>query len=87
MVPAEAAGVREPPPEYVHSPWRLKVTVTRVGNIRAICGGPRRTVGCARKRRGVCNIYIATRTFGISIGQIRRHELAHCNGWHHRDPY
>jgi hypothetical protein len=58
--------------------------VRYVPSVRAICGGPKRTVGCARRSHGVCRIYIAFNTRSASADAVRRHELAHCNGWRHR---
>jgi hypothetical protein len=91
---AAVAGERiVPPPEYDH-PFAGELTVFTARNqdeVRAACPRtqfpPMGALGCAPYiRPGRCHIVLAPDADIIKVGfppeLVRRHEIAHCNGWH-----
>jgi hypothetical protein len=76
--------VAEPPTQYVH-PYHGQVIerVLPLAEARRACG----KMGvwsdaCAWTRGGKCYIVIPRGGPVRDLGAYRRHEIAHCNGWH-----
>ncbi len=84
-----------PPPEY-SKPWAGQVVETiaydREDLDRLCAPQPQKggILGCAHRSGSDCVISIAPldvlKKRDIMIEAVRRHEIAHCNGWHHPKP-
>jgi hypothetical protein len=75
----------EPPPQYDH-PYRGPVVEQRLSVLQIIqlCRGLGE--GCAFVDKGVCHIALPSDEKDTRLmALMRRHEVAHCNGWpsHH----
>ncbi len=71
------ASLMMPPAEYDH-PFHGKVVV-RYSETHCLPN-----VACAGSRNGVCLIVISQRGIAAyGLEQLMKHEVAHCNGWHH----
>jgi hypothetical protein len=88
--PAEAQAIL-PPPEYDY-PFKGPVTYTRlkdIAEVNRICNNPQVGLACAIRLDGVCNIFMVSddmiRSRRLDPEDVKRHEMAHCNGWaaHH----
>lgn len=95
---AAAENYLVPPPEYdpyIH-PYKgrlTEVTVTDRNDMnKKYCAGNIAPLGCAANypEEGACWIYILSaellKPSKITVEEVRRHELAHCNGWKHPKP-
>jgi hypothetical protein len=76
-----------PPPAFDHAPrMPVKEQVLDLRSVDVVCrqhGLPTLQYlynGCAFVVKGVCYIW------RVDDDSVRRHELAHCNGWKHRSP-
>jgi hypothetical protein len=76
-----------PPPEYDY-PFKGPVTYTRMKDIAAvnkICNNPNAGLACAMLINGVCNIFLVSddmlQSRRLDPEDVKRHEMAHCNGW------
>jgi hypothetical protein len=70
-----------PPPQYDH-PYSGQVIEQRLSQaeLMRLCRGP--AEGCASVNNGVCHIALpASEKDARVLAAMRRHELAHCNGW------
>ena len=87
---AEARVPLHPPAEFVHpypgpfEEWSLPIREVRKNCVKFLGHRAREARGCAVYRGMKCLIiYPNTPYRGIDPLDIRRHELAHCNGWKH----
>jgi hypothetical protein len=87
VAPAHASDLV--PPKRYDVPYRgalVELQVSQAGVVAA-CNAigfavPRHTAGCSvRSERECLIIYISAPYKGDTPAQVRRHELAHCNGW------
>jgi hypothetical protein len=78
--------VLEPPAHYVH-PYHGQVIerVLPLAQARAACAQRGvRADGCSWLIKGRCYIVLPSKGAPVkSLAAYRRHEIAHCNGWHH----
>ncbi|HWM46932.1 MAG TPA: hypothetical protein VNR11_08470 [Xanthobacteraceae bacterium] len=85
-----------PPPAVYDQPYkgRLEVKQGSLAQVEHICHtmegivSSYRALGCAKKFPGACFVMIPRIGGKVTAhmqAQIRRHEIAHCNGWpaHH----
>lgn len=74
-----------PPPSRFDGPYRgeLHVVVVPLAQMAANCMGL--AYACAFGGPGYCRIYLPKEASGAVLAALRRHEIAHCNGWpaHH----
>jgi hypothetical protein len=89
ITPAMAQLPMLPPPEYDHE-FKGVYTVTRAKSIEAVgrlCNNPLAGLGCSILLNNgmVCSIFMAPdhviRSRGVKPEDVKRHEIAHCNGW------
>jgi hypothetical protein len=79
----------QPPAEY-DKPFdgELREIIKNPDEIEFLCMKSR--LGCSRRQVGeaLCLIYLAPdeviRAYGWTTELVRRHEIAHCNGWGHK---
>jgi predicted DNA-binding helix-hairpin-helix protein len=81
-----------PPPPAYDRPYqgRLELRVGTIAQVQYVCHtmegivSSYRALGCAKKFSGYCFVMIPKVSGKITAHmqtQIRRHEIAHCNGW------
>ena len=80
-----------PPAEYdrPYTGHLIEDTYERVDAIRYHCLQPEsKLIACAFPAKIVCHIILPSRDLawrrGYRLPDIRRHEIAHCNGWKHK---
>jgi hypothetical protein len=78
--------------QYCHYLFRGPMTITRlkdIAGVNKICNNPQAGLACAIRMDGVCNIFMVSddmiRSRRPDPEDVKRHEMAHCNGWpaHH----
>jgi hypothetical protein len=83
--------IAPPPPAYDH-PYqgRLELRSGTLAEVQYVCHtmegivSSYRALGCAKKFSGYCFVMIPKIGGKVTArmqAQIRRHEIAHCNGW------
>ena len=86
-----AQTVEQPPPDY-DRPYNGTIRLSRVGTVQDLvkqCNRPDkiRLGGCARVVDGECIIFMMPddylRALDTNPFDVFRHEIGHCNGWHH----
>ena len=87
--------ILEPPPQYVYPPTvPLYVEERRLSDVGELCRAlgvvadqDQIVYGCALPGPSSCYIIIPLQGIGgvgpRTYAAIRRHEIAHCNGWKH----
>ncbi len=85
---AQSPWPQQPPPRYEHAyKGRLNVVMAPRGTVRQMCyklAGqimPDNTNACALVGSGHCTIVLPEGSDPALLAVLRRHEMAHCNGW------